>query len=78
METTKLTIRLPRQDLEFAKRYAQAHRISLTQLIDRYFQSLQRGAEGPIHPEVWKISGLAPETDDTRAEYREHLLRKHQ
>jgi len=76
METAKLTVRLPKSDLEFAKEYAQAHRITVTELIDRYLRSL-RGGAGAIHPEVEKISGLVPPGVDARAEYREHARKKH-
>src|SRR3954462_4175960 len=41
METAKLTVRLPKTDLDFAKEYAQAHRITVTELIDRYLRSLR-------------------------------------
>ncbi len=76
METVKLTVRLPRQDLEFAKQYAQAHRITVTELIDRYLRSLQAGTSA-IHPEVERIAGVIPQEVDARSEYREHLRRKH-
>jgi hypothetical protein len=76
METVKLTVRLPKNDLDFAKQYAQAHRITVTELIDRYLRSL-RGGTGAIHPEVEKISGLIPATVDAEAEYRQHVLEKH-
>lgn len=76
METVKLTVRLPKSHLDFAKEYAQAHRITVTELIDRYLRSL-RGRSGAIHPEVEKISGLIPAEVDARAEYREHVRGKH-
>jgi hypothetical protein len=76
METAKLTVRLPKKDLEFAKEYAQAHRLTVAELIDRYLRSL-RGGSGAIHPEVERISGLVPREVDARAEYREHALGKH-
>jgi hypothetical protein len=76
METVKLTVRLPKGDLEFAKRYARAHRITVTELLDRYLRSLQSGT-GAIHPEVEKISGVIPADLDAREEHREHLVRKH-
>jgi len=76
METVKLTVRLPKSHLDFAKKYAQAHRITVTELIDRYLRSLQ-GRSGAIHPEVEKISGLIPPEVDARAEYREHARSKH-
>ena len=59
MDTAKLTVRLPKNDLEFAKRYAQAHRMTVTELIGRYLRWLQAGV-GVIHPEVERISGLIP------------------
>jgi hypothetical protein len=75
METVKLTVRLPKNDLDFAKQYAQAHRITVTELIDRYLRSL-RGGTSAIHPEVERISGLMPATVDARADYRQHALEK--
>jgi hypothetical protein len=76
METVKLTVRLPKNDLDFAKQYAQAHRITVTELIDRFLRSLRSGT-GEIHPEVEKISGLIPATVDAKADYRQHVLEKH-
>jgi hypothetical protein len=76
METVKLTVRLPKRDLEFAKQYAREHRITVTERIDRYLRSLQTGI-GVIHPEVERISGLVPAQVDARTEHREHLARKH-
>lgn len=77
MESAKLTVRLPKRDLEFAKQYAKAHRITVTELIDRYLRSLQAQGGAAIHPEVEKISGLIPSDVDAISEYREHVLRKH-
>jgi hypothetical protein len=77
METAKLTVRLPKKDLEFAKRYAQDHRITVTELIDRYLQRLQAGQATLIHPEVERISGLVPPEVDAEALYHEHLMNKH-
>lgn len=76
MESAKLTVRLPKRDLEFAKQYAQAHHITVTELIDRYLRSLQMRGGSAIHPEVEKISGLIPSDVDAISEYREHVLRK--
>ncbi|HLX09952.1 MAG TPA: DUF6364 family protein [Thermoanaerobaculia bacterium] len=76
METVKLTVRLPKGDLEFAKQYAQEHRITVTELIDRYLRCLRVGTAA-IRPEVEDISGLIPPAVSARAEYREHALGKH-
>jgi energy-converting hydrogenase A subunit M len=77
METAKLTVRLPKKDLDFAKRYAQEHRITVTELIDRYLQRLQAGQVTAIHPEVERISGLVPSEIDAEVLYHEHLMSKH-
>jgi Family of unknown function (DUF6364) len=77
METAKLTVRLPKKDLEFAKKYAQEHRITVTELIDRYLRRLQGEQPAIIHPDVEKISGLVPADVDAEALYRQHLLEKH-
>ena len=77
METGKLTVRLPKNDLVFAKEYARQHGISLTELIDRYFQSIQKSFQGQLHPEVQKITGLIPEAAEVRKEYEEYLEGKH-
>lgn len=77
MESVKLTVRLPKRDLEFAKQYAQAHRITVTELIDRYLRSLQTSEGVAVHPEVERISGLIPADVDTRSEFRKHVLRKY-
>lgn len=76
METVKLTVRLLKNDLDFAKEYAQAHGITVTELIDRYLRSLRSGT-GAIHPEVERISGLIPATVDAKADYRAHAMEKH-
>ncbi len=77
MTTAKLTVRLPKAHIEFAKRYARAHRLTLTELIDRHFRRLRSQADGEIHPEVEKISGLLAVDVDAEAEYHDHLLQKH-
>lgn len=77
METAKLTVRLPKDDLEFAKRYAREHGMTVTELIDRYLRALQVEPKSGIHPAVERISGLVPADVDARAVYAERLLEKH-
>jgi hypothetical protein len=77
METMKLTVRLPKEDLEFAKRYAREHGMTVTELIDRYLRALQTGPKSKIHPEVERISGLIPSAVDAKEVYIEHILEKH-
>lgn len=74
----KLTVRLPRKDLDFVKRYAKEHGITVTEILSRYLTRLREGAEEhTIHPDIQEISGLVPPEVDATALYQEHLLRKH-
>jgi hypothetical protein len=80
METVKLTIRLPKADVEFAKQYAKVHGITVTELVDRYFRQLQAILDIPeqtIHPEVEKITGILPPEVNVQTEYGDYLERKH-
>jgi hypothetical protein len=77
METAKLTIRLPKADLDFAKQYARTHGLTVTQLIDRFLRQLQVPADTPIHPEVKRITGLIATEVDALAEYHRYLEDKH-
>jgi hypothetical protein len=63
METTKLTVRVPREDLEFVKRYPRDHGMMVTALIDRYFARLRQMPEGGGSPRGREDHG-------TRARYR--------
>jgi len=50
MDTAELTLRLPRQDLEFAEEYARAHRITVNELVDRLLQRLRKNEK--VHSEA--------------------------
>ena len=76
-DTTKLTIRLPAQDVDFAKRYARAHGITVTEVIDRHLRQLQALEGYRPSPELETITGLIPADIDARAEFHEHHLGKH-
>lgn len=76
-ETTKLTIRLPKQDAEFAKAYAKAHGLSVTEVIDRYLRRMRALEQHAPSPALEAITGLVPEEVDAETEYRRHILGKH-
>lgn len=76
MATAKLTVRLPREEIEFAKQYAQEHRVTVAELFDRYLRRLQEASGAAIHPEVEKISGIIPPDADAREAYLDHLASK--
>lgn len=80
MATTKrkLTVRLAEDNLDFVKRYAAEHGLTVTDVLDGYLTRLREGGEDrPLHPGVKAISGLIPADVDARALYHEHLLEKH-
>lgn len=77
MEKTKLTIRMPRQLLERAKRYAVEHNTTLTRLVSEYFRHLNL-EDDPLAdaPAVRRLSGiLSP--DASVEDYRRYLQEKH-
>jgi hypothetical protein len=59
MEQTKVTVRLPRDLVEGAKRYAADHDTTLTRLVTEYFRHLGAGNE-PLKdaPIVRRLSGI--------------------
>ena len=77
MEKTKLTVRVPRDLLEEAKRYASEHDTTLTRLVSEFLRQLSI-QDNPLAdaPVVRRLSGtLSPEAsiDD----YRKYLEKKH-
>ncbi|MFA9462254.1 DUF6364 family protein [Thiohalorhabdus sp. Cl-TMA] len=76
-DTVKLTVRLPREDVEYAKAYARAHGLTVTEVIDRYLRRLRAADERSPSPELEAITGLVPGDVDVEEEYRRHLHEKH-
>lgn len=76
-DTAKLTIRLPRDHIEFAKEYARAHDLSVTEVIDRFLRrmrALERDLPGSgLEP----IRGLVPAEVDAVEEFRRYTGQKH-
>ncbi|MEA3410515.1 MAG: DUF6364 family protein [Pseudomonadota bacterium] len=77
METQKLTVRLPVEDIAFLKGYARSHGITVTEALHRYLFRLRELERAEIHPEVSGISGLAPSDVDARAAHAAHTQEKH-
>lgn len=76
-DTTKLTIRLPAEDVRFVKSYAKDHGTTVTALFDRYLRNMQRHANYSPSTEVRRITGLIPADIDVVAEYHESRRAKH-
>lgn len=77
MNTAKMTIRLPRKDLDIAKQYALQHNLSLTGLVLRYFERLRPDETNGIPPEIAAVAGTLPAGIDVRAEYAAAMEAKH-
>lgn len=76
-DATRLTIRLPRRDVEFAKAYARAHGLAVTEVIDRYLRRMRALSDAELAPELDAITGLVAADADVEREYRDHLVHKH-
>lgn len=74
---TKLTVRVPRQLIENAKRYANAHHTTLTELISTYLQRIPAEDEAlDKAPAVRRLTGLIS-NDVSVDDYRKHLEEKY-
>ncbi len=74
----KLTVRLPEESLDFVKRFAAEHGLTVTDVLHRYLKRLQASTDGGgIHERVARVSGLVPADVDAEGEYHERLLVKH-
>jgi hypothetical protein len=77
MPTAELTLKLPAEEVEFLKAYAQEHGTTAAELLATYVKRLKATGHQPLHPDVVSITGLVPAEIDAKAEYRQHLLDKH-
>ena len=77
VETSKLTIRLPVQDVAFVKQYAKEHGVTVTEVIDRYLRRMRELESHTPSPALEAITGLSPAEVDARTEYRDYRSRKH-
>jgi hypothetical protein len=77
LEQTKLTVRLPRDLVEGAKRYAEDHDTTLTRLVSEYFRQLSVGnyalGDAPI---VRRLSGILAQ-EATTDDYHQYLEEKY-
>jgi len=79
---TKLTLRLRKDVVESAKKYAKQNNTSLSRLVENYFEQMKEAdEEGFISKEVQNLIGILKDeksTDkDIKQGYYESRLRKH-
>jgi hypothetical protein len=77
MNETKLTVRLSRETLESAKRYARDHETTLTRLVVTHLEQLSLEDDVTTSARITRrlAGSLAPEA--SLDEYRDHLARKY-
>ena len=81
---TKLTLRLNEKVIERAKEYAREQKISLSNMIESYLDSLTRekssDQETEITPLIKSLSGVIelPDDFDYKKEYRNYITEKYQ
>ena len=81
METQKLTVRLPQDDLKFIKQFAIEHNTTVTELIRRHLSRLRQQEASSVPSKLQQITGILPkdlDTENLKQDYYEHLLEKHQ
>ena len=76
MKETKLTVRVPRELLENAKRYAVENDTTLTNLIEAYLQHLPAQGNLEEAPIVRRLSGSLSQQVSLR-DYHKHLEEKY-
>jgi hypothetical protein len=75
--TKKLTIRLPESDIEAARRYAKRRGITVTHLVHRLLESLEKVDHEAEYPSLEGIAGIIPETAEICDEHSDYLESKH-
>ena len=73
---TKLTVRVPRDLLENAKRYAAQNNTTLTDLIEAYLRRILTLPSLEDAPIIRRLSGTLS-TDGTIQDYKKHLEEKY-
>lgn len=75
---TKLTVRVDRDLIQSAKRYANRQGITLSQLINNYLRAIAITQDEPFTetPLLHRLSGILP-ANASMQEYQNHLMEKY-
>lgn len=75
----KLTLRMSDEAIERAKEYAAERGISVSRLVENFFEVLETGDEPDVEtsPLVESLLGTLEDADLDEEDYREHLEDKH-
>lgn len=77
IETSRLTIRLPVENVVFVKRYAKADGLSVTEVIDRYLRRMRLLDNEAPPAALDEITGLLPADIDAEAEIGKRWSSRH-
>jgi hypothetical protein len=77
MDEAKLTVRISRETLDAAKRYAREHHTTLTRLVVTHLESLPAGDDTLAGARVTRRLAGSLATEASREEYRRYLDRKY-
>ncbi|MDY9919453.1 Hypothetical protein PSM36_2939 [Proteiniphilum saccharofermentans] len=79
--TTKLTLNIDKDIIEYAKSYAKENNVSLSKLIENYLNSLTQKdnkQSKKVSPLVESLTGVIPSEElDERKSYRDYLAEKY-
>lgn len=78
MEMDKLTIRIPKSEISFLRKYAHHNGLTISDVIVRYVERLKLLQNQSIHPDVKRFTGIIPHDVDVNKLHHSHLLEKHQ
>ena len=78
---TKLTLKLDKDVIDKAKRYAQSRNTSLSRMVEKYFHSITdlKNSNNKYSPVVKELSGIIKTKidDDLRDNYTDFLIEKY-
>ena len=79
--TTKLTLNIDKDIIEYARSYAKENNVSLSKLIENYLNSLTQKDNKhskKVSPLVESLTGVIPSEElDERKNYRDYLAEKY-
>lgn len=81
METTQVTIQLPKSEIRFLEEYTKRHKTTITELFDAYIRQLQQAEDkralSAIDAELEQHTGIISADIDVNREYYDYLEEKH-
>ena len=72
-----VTVSLADEDFAFLKKFSESQGTSVGEFLARQARSLRKQLEKPLPPEIEAASGIIAEDVDSKAEYLDHMERKH-